>query len=365
MAPTFSVLVVTHNRAETLRHTLQHLVGMVSRHPWELIVVDNNSADHTRTVVSDVARMAPVAVRYVQERRPGKYGALNTGIQSAAGDFIAATDDDAYPRADWLDRVAEGFEQFACGFVGGPVFPRWPSAPPAWLAEHSAVYQKVLALQDYGTQPLEYGCGIAWPLGVNVAYRRSVFEAVGLFDGRLGRLAGTLRNQAQREWHLRARVAGVHGFYLPQMIVDHLVAPERLRKRYFRRWFYWHGISRAILAQNGGYHVEEPESGTTDGRERHLMGLPVSLYAKALRSARSLAWRSITGDATAFEYELWLCFFAGLLRESVRQHERSHADEVALSTKWPASRCASIAGHRGSQQGACDGHSILPPSRLH
>ena len=328
MRPTFSVLVITHNRAEILRETLSCLVRMNSREQWEVVVVDNNSDDHTSCVVSDVARLAPISVRYVQERRPGKYGALNTALQAAAGDFIACTDDDAFPRADWLDRAADGFTRFGCDFVGGPVHPLWRRSPPPWLDKDSAVYRKVLGLQDHGPEALEYGRGISWPLGVNVAYRRRVFDTVGRFDGGLGRVAGTLRNQAQREWHLRARAAGARGFYLPQMVVDHIVAANRLHKQYFRRWFFWHGISRGLLCRRAGLDVEEPESGVTDSGER-LLGLPLSLYPKALRAARSLVWHSIRRDASAFEYELWLCFFAGLIRESLTHRGRAAAESAA------------------------------------
>jgi glucosyl-dolichyl phosphate glucuronosyltransferase len=329
MRPTFSVLVITHNRAEILRETLPSLVRMTSRTPWEVVVVDNNSDDHTHSVVSDVARVAPIRVRYVQERRPGKYWALNTGIQGAAGDFIACTDDDAFPRPDWLDRAADGFTRFRCDFVGGPVYPLWRRSPPSWLDKECAVYQKVLGLQDHGPQALEYGGRISWPLGVNVAYRRRVFDSVGWFDGRLGRVAGTLRNQAQREWHLRARAAGARGFYLSEMVVDHIVAADRLHKQYFRRWFYWHGISRALLCRHSSLDVEEPDSGVTHSGERRLLGLPLSLYPKALRSARSLVWHSIRRDASAFEYELWLCFFAGLLRESLTHRGHAAAEPAA------------------------------------
>ena len=41
--------------------------------------------------------------------------------------------------------------------------------------------------------------------------------------------------------------------------IDHLVPTERLNKQYFRRWLYWHGISRAMLYRQGGFDMEEPE----------------------------------------------------------------------------------------------------------
>ena len=106
--------------------------------------------------------------------------------------------------------------------------------------------------------------GLPWPLGINTATRREAFARLDLFDNRLGRKAGTLRNQAQREWHLRARAAGLRGFYIPDMVVHHVVESERLQKRYFRRWFYWHGISRAILFAKLGVDMDAPDNSQLD-----------------------------------------------------------------------------------------------------
>jgi len=229
---------------------------------------------------------------------------------------ILATDDDAFVEPDWLDCALDGLERLDCDFVGGRVLPLWGGPKPRWLAEQNGLHTKVIALLDHGDERREFGRGgISWPLGVNVAYRRSVFERVGLFDNRLGRKAGTLRNQAQREWHLRARAAGARGYYLPEMVVHHVVPRERLQKRYFRRWLYWHGISRATLFRTGGFDMEEPEL-ESPPRSPLVGGVPLHLIWKAARMARSFAWHSLRGDATeAFEYELWLWFFAGVVRQ--------------------------------------------------
>ena len=164
----------------------------------------------------------------------------------------------------------------------------------------------------------EFGRGISWPLGVNVAYRRDVFDRLGLFDNRLGRKTGTLRNQAQREWHLRARASGARGFYLPDMVVHHLVAAARLEKQYFRRWLYWHGISRALLFKHGGFDMEEPEleppphAGEPSRRRR---AAPSVREGEALAPARSRGTTLHGRVGTAFDHELWLCFFAGIVRQ--------------------------------------------------
>jgi glycosyltransferase involved in cell wall biosynthesis len=315
-----SVIICTANRANDLRDTLASLAGVHYGGTIELIVVDNRSADHTRDVVEDAARCHPFPIRYLYEPEIGKYAALNAGIKMSTGRIIAATDDDARFEPDWLERAVDGLSRYGCGFVGGRVLPIWGGDKPVWLAEHNGLHTKVIALLDHGAQVREFGCGISWPLGVNVAYRREVFERVGLFDNRLGRKTGTLRNQAQREWHLRARRAGVRGFYLPQMVVHHLVARERLQKRYFRRWLYWHGISRAMLFLQGGFDMEEPEVERPPHPNRRLIGgVPTHLLRKALRSLRGFAWHTANRNVgVAFEHELWLCFFAGVVRQRWR-----------------------------------------------
>ncbi len=311
-----SIIIATANRAAELRDTLGSLVAVRQPGTVELIVVDNNSHDGTRAVVDAAAAQSPFPVRYLFEPEVGKYAALNAGIRSARGRTIVATDDDARFEPDWLDRTVEGFDRYACDYVGGPVRPLWGGMKPAWLVDDNALHAKVIALLDHGAEPREFGLGISWPLGVNVAYRRDVFARVGLFDTRLGRKSGTLRNQAQREWHLRARVLGVRGMYLPDMVVHHLVPRHRLRKQYFRRWLYWHGISRATLYQHGGFDMEEPERRPVHAGEREIAGVPIHLARKAARSTGSFVWHGLRGDhATAFEHELWLCFFVGVVRQ--------------------------------------------------
>jgi glucosyl-dolichyl phosphate glucuronosyltransferase len=313
-----SIIICTANRADILRDTLSSLAHVRAPSSVELLVVDNRSSDHTRHVIDDAARQYPFRMRYLYEPEEGKYAALNAGITATTGRIIAATDDDVRFDEGWLERAVDGVNRYGCEFVGGRVLPVWGGAKPIWLAEHNGLHTKVIALLDHGYRVREFGrAGISWPLGVNVAYRREAFARVGLFDNRLGRKLGTLRNQAQREWHLRARAAGVRGFYIPGMLVYHLVGPERLSKRYFRRWLYWHGISRAILFRNGGFDMEEPEmEHPPHAGDAQIFGVPLHLLRKAGRSSRSFLWHSLRGDVgTAFEHELWLCFFAGIVRQ--------------------------------------------------
>ncbi|MGH9374519.1 MAG: glycosyltransferase, partial [Vicinamibacterales bacterium] len=308
-------MIATHNRAAELRETLASLASLRPDGPWEVVVVDNNSSDNTRDVIAGAAAGFPSPLRYVFEKEQGRSPALNAGIKAADGDIIATTDDDVRVPQDWLNRAADGLRQHECGYVGGRVLPIWRAPRPAWLPNHGGKHWAVIALLDYGPEPLEFGARV--PLGVNMAFRRGAFDRTGMFDPGTGRRAGTLLGQEVREWCIRARKAGVRGVYIPELTLEHIIPADRLSKRYFRRWFYWRGISRALLYQRSGLDMEAPEqTGLDFSTVPHVLGVPRYLYRKALRAAWAWLRETLGGRRTqAFEHELWLSFFAGIVRQ--------------------------------------------------
>lgn len=315
---TFSVIIATYNRAEELVHTLRSLARLQTAAAWEVIVADNNSSDDTRAVVSEAATAFPVPLRYVFEGTQGKAAALNTAIREASGEILVFTDDDALVEPDWLDRAAEALDTSGGAYVGGRVYPRWESARPEWIPNRNGRMWAVIALADFGDQPREFGRGIGWPLGVNMAVRASVFHVNGIWwDNRYDRVGNSLRGQGQREWCLRVRAAGLHGYYTPAMVVHHLVPADRLKKPYFRRWFYWYGVSRAVLYAQHGLDMESPDERTVDcSNAPHVAGVPRYMFRSALGHVAAMVRDRWSGrSALAFEHELWLSFFAGILRQ--------------------------------------------------
>ena len=67
-----TVAICTFNRAESLRLTLDSLVAMEvpSGLPWELLIVNNNSTDHTDDVVGEYVGRLPIRREF--ESRGGK-----------------------------------------------------------------------------------------------------------------------------------------------------------------------------------------------------------------------------------------------------------------------------------------------------
>ncbi|MGH9515734.1 MAG: glycosyltransferase [Terriglobales bacterium] len=312
----FSVVIPTYNRAAELEQTLASLANINHPGSWEVIVVDNNSRDTTSRVVAAASANFPTTLRYMFEPRVGRSAALNAGITAAKGEIIANTDDDVRFEPDWLQQASEALGREQCDFVGGKVLPMWPGRRPAWLSDKGGQHWAVIALLDFGSEPVEFGKRYA-PLGVNLAFKRETFDRAGLWDPGLGRKAGTLLGQEVREWMMRARNAGLRGMYAPKMVVHHVIPSDRLRKRYFRKWSYWHGVSRAILYQQHPIDMQAPERTALDfGHLRMIFGVPRYMYRSCLESAVTMAKQRLRGQqVAAFERELDLWFFLGVLRQ--------------------------------------------------
>ena len=343
----FSVIIATYNRAMDLIDTLLSLAGLRPKENWEVIVVDNNSTDETASVVSEVARSFPVALRYLFEPEQGRCAALNAGIAAAQGEIIVTTDDDVRVEHDWLDRAAESLSMLNCDYVGGKVIPIWRGGRPDWLPNHGGRHWAVIALLDYGPEPLRFGKRV--PLGVNMAFRSTAFTRAGLWNNQVGRKAGTLLGQEVREWGLRATAAGLRGFYTPTMIVQHVIPADRLNKRYFRRWFYWHGISRALLYKETGADMEAPEETPLElAKVPHIAGVPRYLFRTAIAYGASFLRALIRRDAVAtFENELWLWFFAGIVAQ--RWRDRKSPIQNSAKRSPVTSESAVIAGVHQTQ----------------
>jgi glycosyltransferase involved in cell wall biosynthesis len=325
----FSIVIATYRRAGILGDTLRSLAALKPDAPWEVIVVDNNSRDGTREVVASMAPAFPAPLVYAFEREQGRSAALHRGFTIARGDIIVTTDDDVRVEPDWLTRIGAALDAHRCDYIGGRVLPLWEGPRPAWLPAANGRMWAVIALLDYGPKPLKFGARV--PLGVNMAIRKAALDRVGGFDPRIGRKAGTLLGQEVREWCLRATTAGLAGYYVPDVAVQHLIPRDRLTKKYFRRWFFWRGISRAMLYAETGLDMEKPEQSTLDfSRVPHVAGVPRYLFRSAFDALKTSIAAAVRRDpAVSFERELFLWFFAGIVKQ--RWHDRQRDIKTAVA----------------------------------
>ncbi|MGI4808004.1 MAG: glycosyltransferase family 2 protein [Janthinobacterium lividum] len=269
-----SVVICTRDRAEELRRCLSSLEQQ-TRVPNEIIVVDNASKD-TRTRAVTLA----AGVHYVREDRSGLDIARNTGAQAARGDIVAYTDDDVHLHPRWLERLTAAFDAPDVMVVTGLVL-------PAELATQAQRYFETFWSFARGYVPLDFDQAFfridrthscpAWEIGAgaSMAFRREVFEHVGLFDERLDVGAAGCSGDSEY-WH---RILS-HGFrcrYEPSAAAYH----------FHRRDLP--GLSRQIFAYMRGHAaalmVQYERTGNYGNLRRAFVTLP-HLYAR--RVARGL-----------------------------------------------------------------------------
>ncbi len=133
----------------------------------EILVVDNGSGNHT----AEIVKRYPV--RYLGEERRGKCYARNQGIEASKGGILAFTDPDCVVSTGWLRELVRVIEEDGVGGVAGEILPY----PGKTRAERYA-FRRVSHSQRW---PMKHPIR-PFAHGPNVAFRRDVFEQIGLFD---------------------------------------------------------------------------------------------------------------------------------------------------------------------------------------
>lgn len=77
--------------------------------------------------------------------------------------------------------------------------------------------------------------GEVFPGGGNAAYRKSVFDTVGLFNTELGRKGNSLIGAEEKDLFDKMVSHGMRFYYLPTAILYHLIPPKKLTQDYFDR----------------------------------------------------------------------------------------------------------------------------------
>jgi GT2 family glycosyltransferase len=121
-SPTFSVIVPTFQRADSLERCLDALGAQTfERDRFEVIVVDDGSAVPPRAAVARAAREGALEVRLIEKPNAGPAAARNTGADAARGEYVVFTDDDCRPDPGWLRAIdAMAAREPGCA-IGGRV----------------------------------------------------------------------------------------------------------------------------------------------------------------------------------------------------------------------------------------------------
>ena len=238
-----SAIVCTHNGQKVLGKALQSLVGQtLNKRDCELLIVDNASTDGTRELIRQFEN--ETNLKYIFEPNLGLSHARNTGWQMAQGEIVAYLDDDAVACPEWLERILETFSREPqAGAVGGKVSPIWEAPRPAWLSDKM---MGALSVIDWSEKPM-FISEEQWLVGANISFPRKLLSEIGGFSSDLGRKGKCLLSNEENLLVLKIKEKGYTVFYHPEIMVDHRIPANRLRKNWFKSRYYWQGISDAVL----------------------------------------------------------------------------------------------------------------------
>lgn len=240
-------MICTHNGSARIARALQCLAAQdcddsVS---WEVVIVDNASADETAATARrawDAVEKAPL--RVVMEPQLGLAAARRRGLAEAGFEIVSFIDDDNLVAENWVRAVAETFARHPeAGACGGLNTAKLEEPAPVWFGGYRGSYAVGAQVpQDGGVYPTadrEGGaareCTTLW--GAGLSLRGSAWSALedagfrSLLKGRTGR---SLAAGEDTEFCLALRLAGWRLLYQPDMQLAHALPVRRLTWRYLR-----------------------------------------------------------------------------------------------------------------------------------
>ena len=212
-APDVCVVVPTHNRAQLLPRLVSRLEAQKGVESFEVVIVDDASADDTPTVLRDLADRTSLRLRVLRhDENRGPMAARNAGWRSTSAPLIAFTDDDCMPDDHWLAGLLAGSER--ADIVQGRTEPDPDDPTPIGPFGHTIIIREELG--HYET--------------CNLAYRRTILEQLGGFDETFFEPSrGRPRAPAwgdDIDFGWRARKAGAQVTFVPEALVYHEIRPS-------------------------------------------------------------------------------------------------------------------------------------------
>ncbi len=223
-----SVIVCTYNRDKHLGRALESLIKQdFDRNLYEIIVVDNNSADNTSKIIKNFKQKYPdFNIITALETHQGLSYARNKGIELSRGNYISFIDDDAIARQDYISKISFYTRKYPEIFAfGGKVLPRYENGKePAWMSHY---IERIISIVDRGEKVKIFKK--SYPVGCNMIFKREIFEKLGGFNTRL-----RLRSDDKYIFE-KIKKAGYEILYLPEVVVEHFIDDFRTKKEYVVR----------------------------------------------------------------------------------------------------------------------------------
>ncbi len=194
-----TIQLCTYNRAALLERVLDAcLEQTVGDREYEIVLVDDGSADSTPAVIERLRARAHCRFTVVTQSNAGLAAARNAGLARAAGERIIFIDDDVLPLPNFVEEHLRAADRHPAGIVRGgaiEVESLEGLPPPIWSIKN-------------------YSGNYFWTTNVSVPL--ATIRAIGGFD----------ESFSEYGWEdidvgLRLRALGVRAVFHPEALVYH------------------------------------------------------------------------------------------------------------------------------------------------
>lgn len=248
-----TVLICTYNGSLRLPQTLSYLACQLTQPnlSWEIIIVDNASTDKT----ADTARkewekynLSDPGFSILEETRPGKINALETGTRHSKYEYFIICDDDNWLSPEYVQQAYNTLESDPCiGAVGGRAIPVNDSGVyPDWFS----TYKNGYAIGEQGSKKGDvthrgylFGAGLATRTALYIALYKNYPSLL------IGRQGEKLYAGEDGEYCQRLILKGYTLYYHPGLAFNHYLPPYRLEIPYRDALFSGLAESEEILSK--------------------------------------------------------------------------------------------------------------------
>jgi len=211
--PTVSIIVPAYNAEKNIATLIESLLHLdYPKELLEIIIVDNNSTDKTKTIVKRYP------VKLLEENTiQSSYAARNEGIRNAKNAILVFCDSDCIATPQWVKEGVKVLVTESADLVGGQI-------------EFIYSRRKTIAEQYDSTIHMRHEFCIKEQkisTTANLFVKASLFEAIGMFpEG--------VKSGGDVQWTAKATKSGFLLVYAPEAVIKHPARPlkELLKKRF-------------------------------------------------------------------------------------------------------------------------------------
>lgn len=243
-----TICICTYNNHELLLLCIKSLfVQSIDKINYEVLILDNSSGNvSNKEKLNECKKLCDLhGFNYLEEYANGLSDARNICIRKTTTEIIHFIDDDTIVDFNFVENTIKIFEFPSVTVVGGKILPDWRLVKrPDWLSDEHLGFMSMLDFGDIEINRLQKDFYGFYLVGANIAFRRTIFDKVGLFDTGLGRNAKTSTLMGQEENELISRIPAEYDvIYSHKIKLNHIVVPSKVDKNWFFKRIAWQAVN--------------------------------------------------------------------------------------------------------------------------